>query len=76
MGEYESKAVVTSIKATSRASVCINKNYYTVEYCEERMIPDTNGVDIEEERRILWNVVNSECDKQVEEIARTFKNNR
>lgn len=76
MENYQSKAIVTSIKATSRASVCINKNYYTVEYSEERMIPEVEGVDLEAERAILWNVVNSECDRQTEEIARTFRNNR
>lgn len=74
MEAYESKAKVVSIKATSRASICTkNKSYYTVEYSEERVIPDIEGVDIEMERKILWDVVNNECDAQSEEIMKTFK---
>ena len=49
------------------------KSYYTVEYSEERVIPDIEGVDIEMERKILWDVVNNECDAQSEEIMKTFK---
>lgn len=69
----ESKAIVTTIKATSRASVKVKDNFYTVEYCEERAIPNLDDVDIEHERQLLWNTVNTECDNQIEEILRTFK---
>jgi hypothetical protein len=31
---YESKAITTQIRATSRASVKVRDNYYTVEYTE------------------------------------------
>jgi len=71
--EYQSKAIVSSIKATSRASVKVKDSFYTVEYCEERLIPDIEGVDVAEERNLLWDKVNSEVDNQVEEILRTFK---
>ena len=71
--EYQSKAIVSSIKATSRASVKVKDSFYTVEYCEERLIPDIEGVDVAEERNLLWDEVNSEVDNQVEEILRTFK---
>ena len=71
--EYKSKAVITQIAATSRASVNINKNYFTVEYHEERAIPSVTGVDIEKERKLLWDTVNAECDDQLEEISKTFK---
>ena len=70
---YEIKAKVTSIKATSRASIKVKDSYYTVEYSEERMIPDIDGVDIEAERKALWEDVNAECDNQCEEIVKTFK---
>lgn len=73
---YESKAVVNSIKATSRASVKIGDSYYTLEYSEERIIPDTADVDLESERQILWDLVNSEVDHQVEETIKAVKNNR
>jgi len=70
---YESIAKITVIAATSRASVKIKDNYFTVEYHEERAIPDVTGVDIEKERQFLWDTVNAECDNQIDEISRTFK---
>ena len=74
---YESKAIITSIRATSRASVKVKTsngdNYYTVEYSEERVIPDVDGIDIEEERTLLWNTVNDECDNQTEIIIKNSK---
>ena len=75
---YEVKGKITSIKATSRASVTITlkngkSNYYTVEYCEERMIPDLPDVDIVAERTALWDAVNAECDNQVAAIVKMFQ---
>lgn len=70
--DYESKAIITSIRATSRASVKIKESFFTVEYCEERTIPQVEGVDIEEERYMLWDKVNSEMDKQIDEIIESF----
>ena len=67
---YESKAIITTIKATSRESVKIGDSYYTLEYCEERVIPDVEGIDIEAERRILWDTVNREVDIQAEETVK------
>ena len=69
---YESKAIITSIRATSRASVKIHDNFFTVEFCEERMIPDIDGVDIEEERALLWDTVNDECDNQVDWLRKNL----
>lgn len=66
--KYQSKAVITTIAATSRASVKIRDNFYTVEYHEERTIPEVSGVNIEAERKILWDTVNAEVDHQVEDI--------
>ena len=70
----ESKAIITTIRATSRASVKVRDNFYTVEYSEERAIPNDEDIDIEAERQMLWDTVNSECDNQIEEILKTFKN--
>lgn len=72
MSDYESKAKITTIRATSRASVKIKDNFFTVEYSEERNIPDNSDVNIEAERAILWDVVNAECDTQVQEIKDAF----
>ena len=71
--EYKSKAKTTSIRFTSRASVKISDSYYTVEAMEERIIPDIEGVDIDQERKLLWDTVNSECDRQIEDILKMAK---
>lgn len=71
--QYEQKTISSTIKATSRASVKIKDSYYTVEYSEERIIPDVDGVDISQERKLLWDTVNAETDGQIEDILKTFK---
>lgn len=65
---YTSKAVPTTIKATSRISLKIGDTFYTLEYCEERLIPEVEGVDVEKERELLWDTVNAEVDKQAEDV--------
>ena len=69
---YEPKAKVTVIRATSRASVKVRDNFYTVEYSEERAIPDIEGVNLEAEKQALWETVNYECDNQIHDILDTF----
>lgn len=68
---YESKAVTTSIRITSRASVKVRDNFYTVEYCEERSIPE--DADLEQEKKILWDTCNNEVDYQIQEILEMYK---
>ena len=68
---YVSKAKTTSIRITSRASVKVGDSFYTVEYCEERAIPD--DADIVQERKILWDEANVECDNQITDILKTYK---
>ncbi len=67
------KGKTTSIRFTSRASVKVGDSFYTVEACEERAIPDLEGVNMEEERQDLWDTVNTECDNQIQEILKTFR---
>ena len=69
--EYKSHAVTTSIRFTSRASVKVGESFYTIECCEERAVLE--GADLAKEREILWDVVNSECDKQIADILKTYK---
>lgn len=69
---YESKAVISKITATSRASVKIKDNYFTVEYSEERIIPDIDGISIKDERKLLWDTVNNEVDGQIQDILQSF----
>lgn len=65
------KAVTTSIRATSRASLKIKDSFYTVEWCEERSVPE--GANLEEERAALWETCNLEVDKQCDDIVKMFK---
>ena len=77
MENYEPKAVVSTIKATSRASVKVRDSYFTVEYSEERVIPnDIPTINIEQERIALWDAVNAECDNQIEAIINTMSQKR
>lgn len=71
---YEPKAVISKIQATSRMSLKIHDNFFTIEYSEERVIPDVDGVDIDKERETLWDAVNNEVDNQAEIIHETFQN--
>lgn len=65
---------ITSIRATSRASVKVADSFYTIEYCEERSI-DPND-NIEEERQKLWDTCNNEVDAQIEDILKSFGSKR
>jgi len=69
----ESKAKVTSIKATSRVALHIKDNFYTVEYTEERSVPTDIEVDMDHERTVLWDTVNGVVDEQCAEILKTFR---
>ena len=73
---YVSKAVVTEISATSRVAIKVRDNFYTVEYTEKRAIPDVEGVDIDAERIVLFDAVNSVVDAQADDILRTFQSNK
>ena len=73
MEEYVSKAVVSTIKATSRVAIKIRDNYYTVEYTEERLVPNTSGIDMDKERTLLFDSVNDVVDTQAEDIIKTFQ---
>lgn len=61
---------VTAIRATSRASVKVGDSFYTVEWCEEHSLDETD--DIEKERKNLWDTCNAEVDGQIEDILKSF----
>ena len=71
--KYTSKAKTTTIKISSRASIKVGESFFTVEYTEERTVPQTKTVNIENERTILWDVCNGEVDKQIADILKTYK---
>lgn len=70
---YESKATVTKISATSRVAIKVRDNFYTVEYSEERSIPNVEGVDMEQERLVLFDECNKIVDAQCNDILNTFQ---
>ncbi len=71
--DYESKAVTQTIRATSRISLKKGDTFYTLEYSEERVIPEIEGVNIEEQRKLLWNCINGEVDAQAADIENLYK---
>ena len=72
--EYESKAITTTIQASSRASIKVGDNFYTIEWSEERSIPE--DANIEEERKLLWETANGEVDNQITEILEAYGKKR
>lgn len=70
--QYEQKAITHSIRFTSRASIKIGESFYTMEACEERIIPDIDGVDVEKEKKLLWDELNAQVDDQIEDIKRVY----
>lgn len=73
MAEYLSKCKTKTISATSRASIKVGDSFYTLEFTEERTVPQTSNVDLIKEKDLLWDEVNSQVDKQIEDVLRTFK---
>ena len=72
------KVKTTTIKATSRASVKVRDNYFTVEYSEERVVEyegkeEVNEERLQEERQNLWDTCNAEIDNQIEDIKKYCK---
>lgn len=72
--EYSTpKAVTSKITATSRISLKKGETFYTLEYSEERVIPDLPDVDVVKERKMLWDTVNTEVDNQAEDVQKMYK---
>lgn len=69
---YSSKSTILTISASSKVSVQIGTKFFTLEYAETRSVPNEPGVNIEEERKILWDAVNTEVDAQIEDVYNTY----
>ena len=67
----EVKGKPITIKATSKTTIKVNDNFYSIESVEERSIPDTE-VDMDLEWKDLYNSVNTITDNQIAEILNTF----
>jgi len=61
--EYKSKAITTRIVAVSRVSKQIDGSFYTLEFSEERNLPE--DANVEKERAFLWDTVNGEVDQMM-----------
>ena len=70
---YEIKAKTTEISATSRVAIKIRDNFYTIEYSEKRSVPDVEDVNLEVEREVLFEDVNTVVDNEMQNILDTFK---
>lgn len=70
---YTSKAITTQITATYRMSIKIHDNFHTVEYTEQRTIPDAEHADIKKEKQLLWSDVVEEIENQVDDIIASYK---
>lgn len=80
--EYIPQGITTKIQASSRISLKIKDNFYTIEFSEERdisklhdTIKEKGALDkaITKEREALWETVNNEVDNQALEIQQMFK---
>ena len=70
---YNQKAVTTSITANSKCTIKIKDNYYSIEFSEERTLPEVEDINVEKERLLLFDDVNRIVDDQINEILNTFK---
>lgn len=73
---YTSHAVTTKISAISRVAVKIRDNFYTVEFSEERSLPDDPEVNLSMERQLLFDDINALVDNQVREIYSVMDKNK
>ena len=70
---YEVKGKTTKITATSRCAIKIKDNFYTRELIEERVLPENEEVDLNKEYEALFNSINDEIDRQMQDILETFR---
>lgn len=72
--EYRQQGKTIKISGMSKATVQIKNNYYSFSYSEERELPeDDTRTNIEKERELLWETLNSEVDKQIDQIMELYK---
>lgn len=72
------KCTVKEITASSRISFkqITGPNtdaFYTMEFTMTKNVPQIDGIDLEEEKKLLWTEVHNEVDKQVMEVRNMYK---
>lgn len=71
---YVQQAKTVKISGTSKATIQIGNNYFSFSYSEERELPiEQSDVNLEEEKKLLWDTLNAEVDKQLEEVSNAYK---
>lgn len=78
MSKYEVRGKTSQISATSRLSFSMPDNrrkdiWYALEYTEVRDLPDVEDINLEEERKALWEDTQAELGKK---FAETIENHR
>ena len=73
--EFVSKTLPLTIGAKSGISKEINGMWYKFEAWEEREVPANTEVDLEQEKRALFDKLNQDIDKQVMDVIKSMKGN-
>lgn len=73
MANYVSKARTVEFQATSRCAIKVKDNYYTLELTEKRIVPDDAEIDLDKEYSILFDSLNAQIDKQMEDVLNAIK---
>ena len=63
----------TKISGTSRSSIKVKDNFYTIEASMEKSIEDDTDINIQDEYKHLFSDLNDAVDAQCEDIIKTFK---
>ena len=71
--DREENVSVVEIRADSSLTIELNKRWFKINYGETRIINNPKEVNIEEERKKLWQTVNNETDNQIQDIIDSFK---
>lgn len=64
--EIRTLGITKEIQISSSVSKEIRGQWFKVTYSETRTIPE--GANLEDERRVLWNICNDEVDNQIKSI--------
>lgn len=72
-----SELKTTVLKVTSRASVKIGDSFFTFEAGIEKSVPDDFDENLlADEKRKMWDEMNSDIDNQIIEVQEFLKNKR
>lgn len=74
MEELKEPITVSRISATSSVTINLgNYNSARLEFTMEKTINDSSKIDLEEEKKKLWDEINLEVDKQAQDVKNSIK---